>query len=36
MKSQRFAAAGFLAGAAKGFVHPVRTFRVNEDDGIAS
>ena len=36
METQRFAAACFLAGTAKGLVHAVRSFRIDEDNGVAS
>ena len=36
METQRLAAAGFLAGAAKRLIHAVGTFRVDEDDGVTS
>ena len=36
METQRLAAAGFLAGTAKRLVHSVGTFRVDEDNRVAS
>ena len=36
METQRFSAVCFLASSAKRLIHAVGTFRVNEDDCIAS
>ena len=36
MKTQRLAAACLLTSTAECLVHAVRSFRINEDDGIAS